>query len=172
LARLLGESQEEVFRERFRQASRREREILRDVVQRRETELRQRYHLPLTTMRVELIIDQYLRWDCDLKSAFEELGRQYQQVRRFEAEFFAEHQLDLHFDEEAVDEILHQALKRQAKAQDICRERAKDLEYALKLVRDRTSQESFLLTREAINNLDEYLNQVIRDYYQKTLFRE
>jgi hypothetical protein len=39
-------------------------------------------------------------------------------------------------------------------------------------VRDRTSQDSFLLTREAIENLDAYLNQVIRDYYQKTLFRE
>jgi hypothetical protein len=42
---------------------------------------------------------------------------------------------------------------------------AKDLEHALKLVRDRTSQDSFLLTKEAIDNLDAYLNRVIREYF-------
>ena len=34
------------------------------------------------------------------------------------------------------------------------------------------SSGSLLITREAIEDLDAYLNQVIRDYYQKTLFRE
>jgi len=54
----------------------------------------------------------------------------------------------------------------------VCQNLAKDLEYALKLVRDRTSQDTFLLTREAIEDLEGYLNQMIREYYQKTLFRE
>jgi hypothetical protein len=49
---------------------------------------------------------------------------------------------------------------------------SKDLEYALKLVRDRTSQDQFILTREALGDLDAYLNRVIREYYQTTLFRE
>jgi imidazoleglycerol phosphate dehydratase HisB len=131
-----------------------------------------RYHLPLTETRVEMIIDQYLRWDCDLKTAFEEVGRFYEQVRHFEERFFEEHQIELHFDPEALDEILHQALSRNTSAFSVCQDLAKDLEYALKLVRERTSQDSFLLTREAILNLDTYLNQVIREYYQKTLFRE
>jgi hypothetical protein len=71
-----------------------------------------------------------------------------------------------------VDQILQEALNREIPALSVCQNLAKDLEHALKLVRDRTSQDSFLLTREAIENLDAYLNQVIRDYYQKTLFRE
>jgi len=40
------------------------------------------------------------------------------------------------------------------------------------LVRDRTSQDYFILTREALYDLEAYLNQVIREHYQKTLFRE
>jgi hypothetical protein len=126
----------------------------------------------LTENRVELIAAQYLRCDCDLKTAFEEVGRCYEQVLAFAELFFDEHQIHLEFDAEAIDEILGQALERGSSAASVCQEMSQDLEYALKLVRDRTSQDQFLLTREAISDLDGYLNRVIRDYYQKTLFRE
>ncbi|MEW6387338.1 MAG: AAA family ATPase [Thermodesulfobacteriota bacterium] len=172
LRKYLDQADHPEFRERFQQATQRERELLRESIWRRESELLHRYHLPLTENRVEMIIDQYLRWDCDLKTAFEEMGRFYEQVRHFEERFFEEHQIELHFDPEALDEILSQALEKNTSAFSICQDQSKDLEYALKLVRERTSQDSFLLTREAILNLDAYLNQVIRDYYQKTLFGE
>jgi ATP-dependent Clp protease ATP-binding subunit ClpX len=117
-------------------------------------------------------VDQYLRWDCDLKSAFEEMGQMYQQVRHFEEKFSEENELEMHFDEEAIDEILGLAVSRETSAYAICQDQAKNLEHALKLVRERTSQESFVLTRDAILNLDVYLNQIIRDYYQTTMFRD
>jgi hypothetical protein len=119
-----------------------------------------------------MLADLYLHFDGDLKAAFEAMARLFQQVRHFEERFQEDHELILHFDAEAVDKILQEALDQEVPALSICQSLAKDLEHALKLVRDRTSQDSFLLTKEAIDNLDAYLNQVIRDYYQKTLFRE
>lgn len=172
LQRLLEHPDDPERHGRFEQAGLRERDLLRDSIWRREQELFTLYHLPLTETRVNLIIDQYLRWDCDLKSAFEEMGQLYQQVRRFEEKFSEEAELEMHFDADAVDEILAQAVRRETSAYSVCQDQAKNLEHALKLVRERTSQESFLLTREAILNLDSYLNQIIRDYYQTTLFRD
>lgn len=160
------------LKERFQAALSREREILKESIWRREKELEERYHLPLTDSRVELMVDQYHQWDCDLKATFEEMGRLHEQVRRFEEQFQEEHGLNLSFDPEAEDEILRQAVVRETSAYGVCQEMSKDLEYALKLVRDRTSQDHFLLTREAICDLDAYLNRVIRDYYQTSLFRE
>ena len=122
---------------------------------------------------MELLVDHYYHWDCDLKTAFEEMGRLYDQVRSFEDRFYAEHDIQLHFEEEAVDEIL--APGRGAgtpRPTPSARRSSKDLEYALKLVRDRTSQDQFILTREALCDLDTYLNRVIREHYQTTLFRE
>jgi ATP-dependent Clp protease ATP-binding subunit ClpX len=172
LRRLLEHPDDPELQERFEQASLRERDLLRESIWRREQEIFTLYHLPLTETRVNLIIGQYLRWDCDLKSAFEEMGQMYQQIHHFEEKFSQEHDLELHFEEDAVDEILGQAVSRETTAQAICQDQAKDLEHALKLVRERTSKESFLLTREAFLNLDAYLNQIIRDYYQTTLFRD
>ena len=159
-------------RDRFQKASEREGELLKESIWRREQELLRLYRLPLTANRVDLITAQYLRCDCDLKTAFEEVGRCYEQVLAFGERFFDEHQIHLEFDAEAIDEILRQALEMGSSAAFVCQEMSQDLEYALKLVRDRTSQDQFLITREAISDLDGYLNRVIRDYYQKTLFRE
>ncbi len=136
--------------------------------------MKQRYQLPLTDARVNLMVDHYYQWDCDLKTSFEEMGRLYEQVRAFEDRFHAEHDIQLHFDEGAVDEILRQALETGTSAYVVCNNLSSDLEYALKLVRDRTSRDHFILTREALGDLDTYLNQVIQDHYQTqaTLFRE
>jgi endopeptidase Clp ATP-binding regulatory subunit ClpX len=172
LERLLAAPGDPETEARFRKAAERERELLRESIWRRERELLHRYQMPLTPSRVEMLIDQYLHWDGDLKTAFDELGRFHQQVRNFEESFSLEQGLTLHFEDDAVDEILWQALARETSAFRVCQDLSKDLEHALKLVRDRTSQESFLLNRQAILNLDGYLNQVIRDYYQQTLFRE
>ena len=172
LEKMLAQPGAPEYRERFQQAARREEELLKESIWRREQELQRLYRLPLTANRVDLIAAQYLRCDCDLKTAFEEVGRSYGQVLVFAERFFDEHQIHLEFDSGAIDEILQQALERGSPAANVCQEMSQDLEYALKLVRDRTSQDHFLLTREAISDLDGYLNRVIRDYYQKTLFRE
>ncbi|MBM4275303.1 MAG: AAA family ATPase [Deltaproteobacteria bacterium] len=172
LDRLLSNPQDPGLQERFQAASLKERETIKESVRRREKELLERYGLPLTEARLELMADQYFHWDWDLKTAFEEMGRLYEQVRRYEDLFEAEHQIHLKFDPEAVDEILRQATARNTSAYAVCQDLSKDLEHALKLVRDRTSQDEFLLDREAILDLNAYLNRVIREYYQKTLFRE
>jgi ATP-dependent Clp protease ATP-binding subunit ClpX len=172
LDKLLSHPEDPERRERFHEARRREREILKEAIWRREEELEQRYHLLLTEHRVEMMVDQYLNWDADLKTVFTEMQRLYEEVSRFEDRFFEEHHISLHFDPDAADEIVQRALAQDTAAFEVCQSLAKDLEYALKLVRDRTSQDQFLLTREAISDLDAYLNRMIRDYYQKTLFRE
>lgn len=172
LERLLAHPDDPAYEERFEAAAVRERELLRQSIRRREQEILTLYRLPLTEARVELIIDQYLGLDGDLKAALEEVSQLFHEVRRFEEKFFEEHLLEIHFDDEALDEILRQAVTENTSARQICQGLAKDLEYALKLVRDRTSQDVFLLTREAIQDLDGYLNELIRQHYQKTLFRE
>jgi ATP-dependent Clp protease ATP-binding subunit ClpX len=172
LERLLADPEAPDFMARYSQAADRERGLLKESIWRREPELLNRYQLPLTEARVELLAHRYHHWDCDLKTAIEDLARLYDQVCRFAEMFLNNHGIELHFEPDAVDEILQQAVARDTSALAICQEMAKDLEYALKLVRDRTSQDQFILTRDALCDLDSYLNRVIREHYQTTLFRE
>ena len=172
LDRLLADPGDPSRRERYAQAGRKEQELLRESIWRRQQEILIQHQLPLTDTRVEMLVGLYFHFDGDLKAALQAMGTLHQQVRQFEERFQEDHDLTLHFEDDAVDGILEEALNREVPALSVCQNLAEDLEHALKLVRDRTSQDSFLLTREAIENLEAYLNQVIRDYYQKSLFRE
>ncbi len=163
LARLLADPDNEEIAARFKAAARKDLALLKESVWRRENELLRRFDMPLTDYRVSLMVDQYLRWDCDLLTAFDQISRLYQQVRRFEDKFYQDHNVHLNFYQEAVDEIMRRALAGGTTARVICEGFAKDLEYAFKLVRDRTGRESFELALEDLNNLDDYLNRLFQE---------
>jgi hypothetical protein len=172
LERLIANPGDPEIPKRFQKAARAERDILKKFIWRQEEDLRGRYRLPLSDQRVELLVDHYHQWDCDLKTCFQEMVRLHDQVRVFEERFFDEHAIQLHFDEEAVDEILRRALEGGISALAVCDRLSDELSHALKLVRDRTSRDHFILPREALADLDSYLNRLIRDHYQTTRFRE
>ena len=163
LARLLADPDNQEMAARFEAAALKDLMVLKESVWRRENELLRRFNMPLTDYRVSLMVDQYLRWDCDLLTAFDQISRLYQQVRRFEDKFFQEHRVHLNFSQEAVDEIMRRALAGGTTARVICEGFAKDLEYAFKLVRDRTGKESFELSLEDLTNLDDYLNRLFQE---------
>ena len=163
LARLLADPDNQELAARFEAAALKDLMALKESVWRRENELLRRFNMPLTDYRVSLMVDQYLRWDIDLLTAFDQISRLYQQVRRFEDKFYQEHQVHLNFSQEAVDEIMRRALAGGTTARVICEGFAKDLEYAFKLVRDRTGKESFELSLEDLTNLDDYLNRLFQE---------
>jgi len=169
LARLLADPDSPDLAERFADAAAHELALVKESVWRRENELLRRFHMPLTDYRVELMVDQYQRWDCDLLTAFDQISRLYQQVRRFETTFYRDHRIQLTFSQEAVDEVMRRALGGGTTARVICEGFAKDLEYALKLVRDRTGKEAFQLNLEDLLDLDGYLNRLFQESLQQSL---
>ncbi len=167
LARLLSEPHNPELQARFEAAAAQEVALLKESVWRREQELQRRFQMPLTDYRVELMVDQYLRWDCDLLTAFDQISRLYQQVRRFTDLFYHEHDIRIIFTEEAVDEIMRRALAQGTTSRAVCESFAKDLEYALKLVRDRTGLTTFTLTLADLLDLDNYLNRLFQESLQQ-----
>lgn len=169
LARLLADPDNAEYRARFEAAAAQEVAALKQSVWRREAELQRRFQMPLTDYRVELMVDQYLRWDCDLLTAFDQISRLYQQVRRFSDLFYHEHDIRINFTEDAIDEIMRRALANGTTSRAVCESFAKDLEYALKLVRDRTGLNNFTLTLADLLDLDSYLNHLFQESLQPTL---
>ena len=88
LARLLADPYNPELQARYEKAAAQEVAALKESVWRREPELQRRFQMPLTDYRVELMVDHYLRWDCDLLTAFDQISRLYQQVRRFTDLFY------------------------------------------------------------------------------------
>ncbi len=67
LERLFAHPDDPEIRQRFQKAARAEGDLLKQFIWRQEEDLRGRYRLPLSDQRVELLVDHYHQWDCDLR---------------------------------------------------------------------------------------------------------
>ena len=168
LALLLADPDNPEMKTRFAAAAAQELALLKESVWRREQELWRRFQMPLTDYRVGLMVDQYLRWDCDLLAAFDQISRLYQQVKRFEDAFYREHEIHLAFTQEAADEIMRRALTGGTTARVICEGFAKDLEYGLKLIRDRSGKDAFEISLTDLVDMDGFLHRLFQESLQQT----
>lgn len=165
LARLLA-GPDVARNRRFEAALEGEKAALRELVERRRPDFARRFEALLTPVRIELAVELFLKGDVDLEAAFEELLHMYNQTKAYEVVFLERLGLSLRFSEDAVDEILARAIATGRPASQVCKALSQDLEFGLKLVRDKTGKDNFAITREALDNPEGYINNLIRDSYQ------
>ena len=75
--------------------------------------------------------------------------------------------VNISFDESAADEIIDQAIKTGQGAGALALQLAKRLEYGLNLVRDRSGIENFTINDEAVIDMENFVNNLIKKFYHK-----
>ena len=125
------------------------------------------YPLVFSPERIELALESYLRTGVPIENVFDEVILLYNQVRVFESDFYEKQGFKIHFDEEAVNQIIEAALQRETAATVICREISRDYDYGFKLISERSGQTQFVLPRRAVVHPDLYLDELIRESYRQ-----
>lgn len=146
---------------------RKELELVREKSDQRIQFYVRKYPIIFTHDRINLVVDYHLKTGVPIDKIFDEVALLYNQIRIFESDFYERHGFKITFTEEAVDEIILQALDRDTTAAVICREVARDFDYAMKLIAERSGQMQFTLPREAVLNPDEYMDDLVRATYQR-----
>jgi ATP-dependent protease Clp ATPase subunit len=124
------------------------------------------YPLVFTPERVDTALDHHIRTDQAIEAIFDDIILLYNQVRVFEDDFREKHGLEVHYDEEAVNEIIRKALQRELTAMSLCRELSADFDYGFKLIHERSGQKRFVLTKQSVIQPDAYLDELIREHYR------
>ena len=71
------------------------------------------------------------------------------------------------FEEGAVDELIRRAVDTGHQAGALASQLVKKLEYGLKLVKDRSGVDHFVVTKDAVLDMDKYINELVKRYYRK-----
>lgn len=124
------------------------------------------YPLVFTDERVDIALDHHIRTDQAIETIFDDIILLYNQVRVFEDDFFEKHGLKIHYDDEAINEIIRKALQRDLTAVALCKEISADYDYGFKLIHERSGQKQFILPRKAVLQPDTYLDDLIREHYR------
>lgn len=152
---------------RFQKAAVKELEDVKTFILTRVKDFRRLSGLDIYEKRIELIAETYLKRNSDVNTAFEDFMGMYNQIKMEETSLLSELELNMTFDDHAIDELIWKAIETNQEAGALAFHLAKKLEYGLKLVRDRSGVENFKISREAVTDMEKYVNDLMKRYYRK-----
>jgi len=155
---------------RFEAAALMELENLKSFIEKRDKEFGRVPGLDLTDSRRGLIAEIYLKKISDVNTAFEEVVTMYQEIKSEEAALAHDMELQVLFDDGAIDELIRRSIETGQDAGSLSYQLAKKLEYGLKLVKDRSGVDHFVVTKDAVMDMDKYINDLVKRYYRKEDF--
>ncbi|MCJ7786251.1 MAG: AAA family ATPase, partial [Desulfobacterales bacterium] len=167
LGRHLQDPSDPEMLEKFEAALSREKMALKESIVRRETEFKKRYGIVFREGRIDLIINRMIEKGYDVNTVSEEVVEVQRQVEEFEKDFQRRTGIDLQFSEEAIHRVTEIILKEEGKGTGFFPKLSKDFEYGFELIRDKTGQREFIVTRETVDDPEGYLNRVIREIYRR-----
>lgn len=167
LGRLLQDPSNTEMLEKFEDLLSREKLALKESVLRREAEFKKHYGIVFREGRIDLIVNRMIEKGYDLNTVSEEVVEVQRQVEEFERDFQRRTGIDLEFSEEAIHRITEIILKEEGKGPALFSRLSKDYEYGFELIRDKTGQREFTVTRETVDDPEGYLNRMIREVYRR-----
>ena len=167
LDRLLQDPSHPEMLEKFDALLSSEKMVLKESVLRREAEFKKRYGIVFREGRIDLIVNRMIEKGYDVNTVSEEVVEIQQQVEEFERDFQRRTGINLQFSEEAIHRITEIILNEEGKGAVLFSRLSKDYEYGFELIRDKTGQREFLVTRETVDDPEGYLNRMIREIYKR-----
>jgi endopeptidase Clp ATP-binding regulatory subunit ClpX len=166
LERLLSDPEDPELVARYEAILEHERQKQRELMASKRIHYLDNYPLVFSPDRVEIVLDRHVRTEQPLESVFDEVLLLYNQVRVFEDGFFENHGLRIEFNDEAVNQIIREALQRGITAVALCNEIASDFDYGFKLINERSGKSRFILPRKAVASPQVFMEELIRQHYR------
>jgi len=139
---------------------------IKETIRKRQKDFLTRYGVVFGDNRLDLIASQVISKALDIQSVYEETVMITDKIHDYERQFAEKHSIQIEFDEEAVDRIIELVLDESIDVSGICDRVSQHYEHGLKLIRDKTGMQEFVLTREAVDEPEEFLNQLIQETYR------
>jgi len=134
-------------------------------LKKREKEFLSKYGVNLTNNRIDLIVDRAIDKRVDINAILEEVLLTIRKVKEFEEQFLNKHSFKITFSDEASDKIAKNSIESSKEVFDVCTEILKNYEHGDKLIKEKTGANELLITEEAVDDPEGYLNKLIRDSY-------
>ncbi len=132
------------------------------------TSLTNQYGLPLSPYRIDKIAEYYCNNVTEVGNAIKKIKSFYDKIKEIEIEFYNKHDINIILEEDAIDFILEKMANSEISVNDIYEKLTTDFELGLKLIREKTERNRFFLSKKALMNPENFLNQIIKTEFKKS----
>ena len=122
----------------------------------------------LTDKRIDIVAAYYTKHVVEVETALKRIKTYCDELKEIELYFYKTHDINIVLEEDAVDYILDQFVELNVQAKDFYKKLTNDFEMGLKLIRDKTGQNRFFITKDAIIDTESYLNKLVKNGLTKT----
>ncbi len=167
LAKILAQPHDPKRSRSYRKIVDEERKQVQELIATKKQRYLVDYPIVFSPPRIALVADYHLRTGLSVERIFDEILGLYNQITLFEGSYHGRFGFKIHFNEEAINTIVEQALFQEMTASTICSKISNNYDYGFRLIAERSGQTQFILPREAVVDPDRYLNQLIRDTFHQ-----
>ncbi len=132
----------------------------------RSGELEKRFGKALHGWELQTVVEAASKQGVQPETAYGKFITVEQQIHKFEQEFAILYNLKIRFSEEALRDLIALVLNGSEEPLIICRKIFQNYHHGLKLVMERTGSYEFTIPKEAIENPEKYLNEMIQQTYR------
>ncbi|MFP4476185.1 MAG: AAA family ATPase [Desulfatibacillaceae bacterium] len=150
------------WNEDYRRVLAEETERIRRYISDNLSMLSDRFDLKLTPSRIDLAASLYVNDTTDVRSVLKRIREDYGKVKKLEVRFFQDQDVNIVLEEDAVDHVIREYGDRRQGVEAFYDELIRSFEYGLKLIREKTGRNRFFLTREALQDPEAFLSDLVK----------
>jgi ATP-dependent Clp protease ATP-binding subunit ClpX len=154
----------------FDEVDAKERTELLVELEKRHREFEHHFGGTLTGWALEAVVDAAVKQGLSPEAMYRRYLKIEREIQGFEKEFETLYNLKIRFSDEALRELVTLVLNGSEEALIVCRKIFQNYHHGLKLVMERTGEKEFTIPREAIENPERFLNDMIQRTYRQTDF--
>jgi endopeptidase Clp ATP-binding regulatory subunit ClpX len=146
----------------YRKLEKEEREEIRRFVDASWKQLSLRHNLTLTQYRIDHVAHYYSKNITSIGNAVDKIRSYYDEVKKLELTFFSEHDINIIFEEDAVDFLIGGFIDPGCRFEEIYAKFSSDFELGLKLIQEKTGRSRFFISRDALTDPEIFLNNLVK----------
>ncbi|MBF0378185.1 MAG: AAA family ATPase [Desulfamplus sp.] len=140
----------------------REKEYITEYISKNWKNLSIRHGLTLSQYRCSLVAQYFCTHVTELGNAIQKIKSYYESIKKIEIDFYKSYDLNIVFEEDAVDFLIEELIHNQITSRDIMAKIYNDFYNGLNLLRDKSGKNRFFLSRKSLLEPDNFLNELIK----------
>ncbi len=122
-----------------------------------------KFNIALTASQINIAAEYYSRHIMDIGAVLKRIKEYYDDIKKVELFFLNMHDINIVFEDDAIAYIVEQFIICPINLEDFCRELSRNFEHGLKLIREKTGNNRFFITRRALVAPEEYISDLIKE---------
>jgi len=168
LKNLLSNSHQNIIKETYDRLLEMEQKDIEKYIENKKDILSQKFNIPLLPDRIKIIATYYTNHIIGVENIIQKIKTHYDKIKNIESYFHQKLDLHIKLEDNAIDYILEQIVNSSVSIEDINSQMSDNFEFGLKLIKDKTGKNNFLISKESLLHPETFLNNVIKKELKKT----